>query len=220
MTTDRNENQMLIERPPEELHQLKNKWAFWSLKYDRSKDWNDCLKKVAVIETVEDFWNLYLQLSSASKLPPFSDYYLFKEGIEPKWEDPENIKGGRWVVSISTQKRDHDEMWLTLMMLLLCEEFGNYGEFICGASFNAREGIDKFALWTSDATLDVINNRIASIFATALGIFYKNLHYEPHQDVSDRSKSNKKQIFFKLCNEVPLRTENQMMNHVQLKTEH
>jgi len=190
MTTERgdNRNQMLIERPSEGLHQLKNKWAFWSLKYDVSKEWNDCLKKIAVIETVEDFWNLYLQILSVSELPPFSDYYLFKEGIQPKWEDLENVKGGRWVVSISKQKRDHDKIWLKLMMLLICEEFGNYGEFICGAVFNSRRTMNKIALWTSDASLDELNRQIGLIYSNSLELHSESLHYEPHQAASDRSK--------------------------------
>lgn len=43
---------------PESLtrHPLQCRWALWYLKADRNKDWEDCLKQVAVFDTVEDFW--------------------------------------------------------------------------------------------------------------------------------------------------------------------
>lgn len=37
-------------------HPLQCRWALWYLKGDRSKDWEDCLKRVSVFDTVEDFW--------------------------------------------------------------------------------------------------------------------------------------------------------------------
>jgi len=54
--------------------------------------------KVAMISTVEEFWALYNFIQPASSLTQGSDYYLFKEGIRPMWEDPKNINGGRWHV--------------------------------------------------------------------------------------------------------------------------
>jgi hypothetical protein len=50
------ENHQQVDRPVKPKHPLQNKWAFWFLKGDRTKDWTECLKKVVVIESVEDFW--------------------------------------------------------------------------------------------------------------------------------------------------------------------
>ena len=68
---------------------------------------------------MEDFWSLYNHIETPSKLPPGSDYSLFKarfyhfislqyidvqmshqEGIFPDWEDPRNAGGGRWMVGV------------------------------------------------------------------------------------------------------------------------
>ena len=74
---------------------------------------------------MEDFWSLYNHIETPSKLPPGSDYSLFKarfyhfilckdfipmqyidvqmlhqEGIFPDWEDPRNAVGGRWMVGV------------------------------------------------------------------------------------------------------------------------
>lgn len=42
-------------------------------------------------------------------------YYLFKEGIEPKWEDPKNLKGGSWTAPVPNKgdsKKTLDAWWL------------------------------------------------------------------------------------------------------------
>lgn len=42
-------------------------------------------------------------------------YYLFKEGIEPKWEDAKNLKGGCWTAPVPTKgdpKKTLDAWWL------------------------------------------------------------------------------------------------------------
>lgn len=59
--TDQENNQ--IERPIKAKHPLQHKWAFWFLKGDRSKDWEECLKKITVLETVEDFWGFVFQIN-------------------------------------------------------------------------------------------------------------------------------------------------------------
>jgi hypothetical protein len=49
-----------IEHPLQnQLHPLQYSWSFWFLKGDRTKDWVDCLRKVAEFHTVEDFWGYH-----------------------------------------------------------------------------------------------------------------------------------------------------------------
>lgn len=40
--------------------------------------------------------SLYNNIKAPSQLQPSATYYLFKDGIEPKWEDPKNTHGGSW----------------------------------------------------------------------------------------------------------------------------
>ena len=57
------------------------------------------------------------------------DYSLFKQGIKPMWEDPQNKDGGRWLISIDKRLRSMylDQLWLEIMMCLIGEAFGEYG---------------------------------------------------------------------------------------------
>lgn len=46
-------------------------------------------------------------------MPPGSDYHLFKQGIEPKWEDSANAKGGKWVFNFKRGQRETiSDHWL------------------------------------------------------------------------------------------------------------
>ncbi|PNI18152.1 EIF4E1B isoform 5, partial [Pan troglodytes] len=96
------------------LHPLQNRWALWFFKNDRSRAWQDNLHLVTKVDTVEDFWALYSHIQLASKLSSGCDYALFKDGIEPMWEDSRNKRGGRWLVSLAKQQRhiELDRLWL------------------------------------------------------------------------------------------------------------
>lgn len=55
--------------------------------------------------------SLYDEVTRPSKLPANADFHLFKAGVEPKWEDPECVNGGKWT-AISSKKAALDTMWL------------------------------------------------------------------------------------------------------------
>ncbi|KFV03310.1 Eukaryotic translation initiation factor 4E, partial [Pterocles gutturalis] len=88
------------------------RWALW-LKNDKSKMWQANLRLVTKFSTVEDFWALYSHIQLASKLTSGCDYSLFKDGIEPMWEDSQNKRGGRWLITLAKQQRhtELDRFW-------------------------------------------------------------------------------------------------------------
>ncbi|XP_032839618.2 eukaryotic translation initiation factor 4E type 1B isoform X1 [Tyto alba] len=95
-------------------HPLQNRWALWFFKNDKSKMWQANLRLVTKFSTVEDFWALYNHIQLASKLTSGCDYSLFKDGIEPMWEDNQNKRGGRWLITLAKQQRhtELDRFWL------------------------------------------------------------------------------------------------------------
>ncbi|KHJ86053.1 eukaryotic initiation factor 4E [Oesophagostomum dentatum] len=86
---------------PLALHPLKRKWTYWYLNDDRQANWEDRLKRVCTFSTVEEFWALYNNIRPPSGLNCLCDYNVFKDGIQPMWEVPENLKGGRWLITVS-----------------------------------------------------------------------------------------------------------------------
>lgn len=62
-----------------------------------TQGYSQTLRLVAQVGTVEQWWALYTHIVRLGDLPPHIDLHLFKKGIQPMWEDPANIKGGKWV---------------------------------------------------------------------------------------------------------------------------
>ncbi len=59
--------------------------------------------------------SLYNNIKTPGQLQPSATFLLFKEGIEPIWEDPVNANGGCWTVSLNkgpNAKQQIDAWWL------------------------------------------------------------------------------------------------------------
>lgn len=85
-----------------------------------------------------------------SQLQTANTYNLFKFGIEPKWEDPQNQMGGEWRVTVpSTRKAQLDEYWVNTVLTVIGEGFGPAeSDDIAGIVVNIKRGVDRIAIWT------------------------------------------------------------------------
>ena len=66
--------------------------------------YENSIKTVAVVKTVEEFWKVYDYLKRPSELPTTTDYHFFRSHIKPTWEDESNEKGGKWIVRLPKGK--------------------------------------------------------------------------------------------------------------------
>ncbi|XP_032447281.1 eukaryotic translation initiation factor 4E-like [Lynx canadensis] len=130
---------------------LQNRWALWFFKNDKSKTWQANLWLISKFDTVEDFWALYNHIQLSSNLMPGCDYSLFKDGIEPVWEDEKNQTRRTMVNYIEQQRRsDLDGFWLETLPCLIGESFDDSSGDVCGAVVNVRAQGDKGAIWTTE----------------------------------------------------------------------
>jgi len=90
-----------------------------------AQGWMDDIKKVISLDSVEEFWGLYNNIVPPSNLPQKANYYLFKEGIIPAWEDAANKDGGKWSIQLPRDKNRGviDQMWLYTMLAAIGETF-------------------------------------------------------------------------------------------------
>eukprot|EP00070_Physeter_catodon_P001627 XP_007103239.2 eukaryotic translation initiation factor 4E type 1B [Physeter catodon] len=181
-----------------ELHPLLNRWALWFFKNDRSRAWQDNLHLVTKFDTVEDFWATYNNIQLASKLSSGCDYALFKDGIEPMWEDSRNRRGGRWLVSLAKQQRhsELDHLWLETLLCLIGESFEEHSREVCGAVINIRTKGDKIAVWTRETENQEGVLRIGRVYKERLGLSTKTIiGYQAHADTAAKSNSLAKNKF-------------------------
>ncbi|XP_065153119.1 eukaryotic translation initiation factor 4eb [Paramisgurnus dabryanus] len=179
-------------------HPLQNRWSLWFFKNDKSKTWQANLRLISKFDTVEDFWALYNHIQLSSYLLSGCDYSLFKDDIEPMWEDERNKRGGRWLITLNKQQRkyDLDRFWLETLLCLIGEAFDDYSDEVCGAVVNVRTKGDKIAVWTSDYENREAITHIGRVYKERLGIpMNMTIGYQSHADTATKSGSTTKNKF-------------------------
>ncbi|XP_043274104.1 eukaryotic translation initiation factor 4E-1A-like isoform X3 [Venturia canescens] len=188
------------EYPPELLikHPLQNTWTLWYYETDRNKSWKESQREIISFDTAEDFWSLYNHIKPASELKHGSDYSLFKQGIQPMWEDDANKRGGRWLLQLEKKQRntDLDHFWLEILLCMIGEAFNGYSDDICGAVVNVRTKGDKLGIWTADTSRSQSVIEIGRKLKERLRIASKvTIGYQAHNDTMVKSGSSTKNIY-------------------------
>ncbi|CAI5466315.1 unnamed protein product, partial [Closterium sp. Yama58-4] len=171
-------------------HPLQQRWTLWfDNPHQRGKSggWGTSMRQIYTFGTAEDFWSLYNNVTSAATLPPRMDMHLFKEGIVPKWEDPQCEKGGSWTVFCRT-KDMFDNVWLNVLLALIGEQFTEAGD-ICGVVANARPNKDRVVLWTKTASNEAVQVSIGRQLKEIAGIS-ERISYSSFTDQKFSSKAS------------------------------
>ncbi|EJF67013.1 eukaryotic translation initiation factor 4E class I [Dichomitus squalens LYAD-421 SS1] len=128
-----------------------------------AQGWMEDIKRVITFDSVEEFWGLYNNIVPPSQLPQKANYYLFKEGIIPAWEDDANKNGGKWSIQLPRDKNRSvvDKMWLYTMLaaigetfdplLTSCEGSDSPQSLITGVIVSTRPQFYRISIWTRTA---------------------------------------------------------------------
>jgi len=142
------------ELDPEQYHPLEDTWTLWFQKQHENGNtsalsWLEGLKEVMSFATVEEFWRMYNNIKTPIDMPPGTDYCLFKEGIEPKWEDPEHKVGGYFTVQLlGVEAEVFNKMWLHSLLACIGADFGHEEyETITGLYLSIRKKSAKISVW-------------------------------------------------------------------------
>jgi len=176
-------------------HPLENAWTLWFFKNDKSRTWEENQRPIITVTTVEDFWSLYNHIETPSKLPPGSDYSLFKEGIFPDWEDPRNAVGGRWMVGVDRHQRSEtlDSHWLEILFFLIGEHAECNAHQVNGAVVNVRSKGDKLAVWVTDSANNEAVMKIGKMVKERLEIpENQTIVFNVHKEEKSRPGGNGK----------------------------
>uniref|UniRef100_A0A8C3KFY1 Eukaryotic translation initiation factor 4E family member 1B n=1 Tax=Calidris pygmaea TaxID=425635 RepID=A0A8C3KFY1_9CHAR len=155
----------------------QHRWALWFFKNDKSKMWQANL------------------LSHGWAMWPL---WRGPDGIEPMWEDNQNKRGGRWLITLAKQQRhtELDRFWLETLLCLIGEMFDDYSDEVCGAVINIRAKGDKIAIWTREAENREGVTHIGRVYKEHLGLSQKvAIGYQAHADTATKSGSLTKTKF-------------------------
>ena len=153
-TEEREEGEIVTPDKPkaEAVHPLENVWTLWfnsssGQTQANDENWGDHLKPIYNFSTVEQFWAMFNNLMPPSSLKVKMDMYVFKKGIEPKWEDHKCAKGGRWTAPLPKDNNGLNKAWLEVLLAMIGEQFRE-GDDICGIVLQPRKGGCRVSLWT------------------------------------------------------------------------
>ena len=180
-------------------HPLQFNYAFWFSRRSPGKQtsYDQNLKQIIVVASVEQFWQLYSHVMRPSDLGTgHSDYHLFKEGIRPMWEDEANKAGGKWIVRL--RKGIASRCWENLILAMLGEQF-MVGEEICGSVISIRYQEDILSLWNRTASDQVTTSRIRDTLKRVLNLPPNTImEYKTHTDsLKDNSSYRNTDVFMR-----------------------
>lgn len=150
--------------------------------------YENSIKQIAKVSTVEEFWLVYNHLQRPDNLPHTTDYHFFRDGIKPTWEDPSNAKGGKWIVRL--RKGLASRYWEEIILGLVgCQFTGIPHSEVCGAVVSIRYSEDIVSVWNKTAQDREITERLRDCIKKILQLpSFVHMEYKPHEtSLQDKS---------------------------------
>lgn len=142
---------------------------------------------VGVCNTVQGFWGLYNSIEASVKddctQEPIA-VRMFKQNIQPLWEDPSNALGGKWVIECQTF-----DVALTIFFELLLALVGEQlpdSENVCGCVLIRRRTHSKVQIWVANQPESGDHDRFNSVFGSTLRVKV-NAQFWSHELCSKRT---------------------------------
>jgi len=156
-------------------HLLNTKWVLWHHSFD-SGNWElNGYNKYATISTVEEFWLIYNDLPSINNKDM---WFLMRDGIPPRWEDPKNKEGGSFKFRVRGEHAENT--WLALSSYLVTENICINpvdSELISGLGVSPKNnGYVTISVWNLDQT----RTKYAVFPSDIPGIDFKFSLYQAH----------------------------------------
>jgi len=185
-----------------DVARLKYPWTFWfdvrSEKLATKEVFLQQIQRVGMFSTYSEYWTAWKDVYAVCPLPMNSNIRMFKDGIEPMWEDPHHANGGQFV--ITTQITSPEERIKKTLSFLLGVVVGEYGhdDHITGAVVSVRPWGIMYHLWNKNCKDKSVIHSIQSRLELQFGVkvFYqrneaKIKHTEESSTTSNtRSRSN------------------------------
>lgn len=128
---------------PKKILPLENKWTLWFHKKDNREWGQHSFIKIYEITTVQNFWQVY------NNIPIFDTelFFLMKNDVFPRWEDPNNCDGGTWNIKIC--RNYANDIWINLCLLLIGETMSKQMETINGISIRPKFANSIIKIWVN-----------------------------------------------------------------------
>jgi len=161
---------------------------------DENSKYLENIQKVGSFNTLKGFKECWESLSSPLDVS-HGNISIFKEGIEPAWEDIKNKNGGKYSINYLKDNNDFSKIlnaWFTLLTTIVYSSWEHYDQSN-GIVLSIRSWGGSINLWNTNCEIQDKVQSLKESFQTILQV--KNSKYSSHK-TSINSKSNKKQDDF------------------------
>jgi translation initiation factor 4E len=136
-------------------HPLQSRWSFWEHRRNKATGPGDTptnsdasylagIQQLCSVSTVEEFWQAFTYLPLPSNFffdgsirHDFVDrsvegFSIFREGVQPMWEDDSNTDGGEWFYRGYLPLGDLDMFWEDTILGIIGETLDPNADEVCG----------------------------------------------------------------------------------------
>lgn len=149
--------------------QLEHDWTFY---FDEGpprgiskKEYQSYIKPLGSFNSIQGFWRYWNSIMDIKKLPDNANLRLFKTGIQPMWEDPQCVNGGKWI--IRAEKERTETMWSELVLTTIGCQVPHSDE-ICGLVLSIRAHGNLINVWNKTASAISKNREIEDFMRNML----------------------------------------------------
>ena len=144
-------------------NKLNDTWVLWEHRKNTKNNYNQNTCKLGSFNTIKGFWEYFGNYPYPSELfyngkykPKFlkperevSSVSLFRENIDPKWEDPMNTNGGEISIRKFKNLKELDEFWEKVSIYSIGEQFNHLvtGVRIVDSSIPNKKCLYRIELW-------------------------------------------------------------------------
>jgi translation initiation factor 4E len=171
----------------DQLTKLAYCYTFWFSFFKENKmkqvdDYENNIKPIGDFDTAEEFWGFYQHIRRPDFLPKGCEFFLFKKGMRPLWEDPSNKGGGRFVLHI--KKMFANKTWEDILIAFIIA--GQDFDKLNGIIINIRSWEVLLSVWMKPLPTDEEREYYRSWIRSSLGMTENiNIEYKPHPNPDD-----------------------------------
>lgn len=169
---------------------LNSLWILWYDKLNHnveSDDWDKFLVRISSFETIENCCNLIGKILPLTQLPLGASYHIFSSEVEPRWEDKNNLNGGKWNLVLQKQNLNKaDKIWFLTLTSIIGGGFkGVLKSYITGIVGTVKKGQVRIAIWTKKSNDKKVQLNIGEIWKKliqeSLLLEKFNIEFFPHK---------------------------------------
>ena len=144
------------------------------------------LTKIGTCFSIDTFWQIYQHLKKPNDFN--GDLFIFKEGTQPMWEDPNNMRGGKF--SIYLQKESSSLLW-DEVAISFCGGVLPYYNEINGVAISTRKFHHSVQIWFrnyDNELVDAMRKELKSFFQIPREVNMEAILFKKKEALKRRKK--------------------------------